>query len=83
MVVGSDRVLANKRFRRQPTLVRDVVPANGRRTPVYSQAIGHVHRNADLHIPDLDMLSSYCADWSLRTLLNEGLNGVPVGHPFG
>jgi ribonucleoside-triphosphate reductase len=44
---------------------------------VYPPEIGHAHREADLHIHDLDMLSGYCAGWSLRTLLNEGLNGVP------
>ncbi|WP_255501029.1 ribonucleoside triphosphate reductase [Mitsuaria sp. WAJ17] len=44
---------------------------------VYPPEIGQAHREADLHIHDLDMLSGYCAGWSLRTLLNEGLNGVP------
>lgn len=44
---------------------------------VYPEAIGQAHRSADLHIHDLDMLSGYCAGWSLRTLLTEGLNGVP------
>ncbi|MER1966438.1 ribonucleoside triphosphate reductase [Castellaniella sp. GW247-6E4] len=44
---------------------------------VYPEAIGQAHRQADLHIHDLDMLSGYCAGWSLRTLLAEGLNGVP------
>ncbi|MBW3197117.1 ribonucleoside triphosphate reductase [Marinobacter hydrocarbonoclasticus] len=44
---------------------------------VYTPAIGEAHRNADIHIHDLDMLSGYCAGWSLRTLLHEGLNGVP------
>ncbi|CUI03155.1 Ribonucleotide reductase of class III (anaerobic), large subunit [Janthinobacterium sp. CG23_2] len=44
---------------------------------VYPPAVGEAHRNADLHIHDLDMLAGYCAGWSLRTLLNEGLNGVP------
>jgi ribonucleoside-triphosphate reductase len=43
---------------------------------VYPEAIGQAHRQADLHIHDLDMLSGYCAGWSLRTLLQEGLNGV-------
>jgi ribonucleoside-triphosphate reductase len=43
---------------------------------VYSPEISAAHREADLHIHDLDMLSGYCAGWSLRTLLNEGLNGV-------
>lgn len=44
---------------------------------VYPPAVGVAHREADLHIHDLDMLSGYCAGWSLRTLLHEGLNGVP------
>jgi ribonucleoside-triphosphate reductase len=44
---------------------------------VYPEPIGQAHRQGDLHIHDLDMLSGYCAGWSLRTLLNEGLNGVP------
>ena len=44
---------------------------------VYPPAVGQAHRDADLHIHDLDMLSGYCAGWSLRTLLHEGLNGVP------
>lgn len=43
---------------------------------VYPPQIGQAHRNGDLHIHDLDMLSGYCAGWSLRTLLHEGLNGV-------
>ena len=44
---------------------------------VYPPEIGAAHREGDIHIHDLDMLSGYCAGWSLRTLLNEGLNGVP------
>jgi len=44
---------------------------------VYPTEIGEAHRNGDLHIHDLDMLAGYCAGWSLRTLLHEGLNGVP------
>jgi len=44
---------------------------------VYPPEIGRAHREADLHIHDLDMLSGYCAGWSLRTLLYEGFNGVP------
>ena len=43
---------------------------------IYPPEIGTAHRQADIHIHDLDMLSGYCAGWSLRTLLNEGLNGV-------
>ena len=44
---------------------------------VYPPEVGRAHREADIHIHDLDMLSGYCAGWSLRRLLNEGLNGVP------
>jgi ribonucleoside-triphosphate reductase len=44
---------------------------------VYPPEVGAAHREGDLHIHDLDMLSGYCAGWSLRTLLQEGLNGVP------
>ncbi len=44
---------------------------------VYAPDASRAHREADLHIHDLDMLSGYCAGWSLRTLLQEGLNGVP------
>ncbi|HPE81721.1 MAG TPA: ribonucleoside triphosphate reductase, partial [Gammaproteobacteria bacterium] len=44
---------------------------------VYSPEAGVAHREGDIHIHDLDMLAGYCAGWSLRTLLHEGLNGVP------
>ena len=44
---------------------------------VYAPEAGVAHREGDLHIHDLDMLAGYCAGWSLRTLLHEGLNGVP------
>jgi ribonucleoside-triphosphate reductase len=44
---------------------------------VYPPAVGAAHRNGDIHVHDLDMLAGYCAGWSLRTLLMEGLNGVP------
>ena len=44
---------------------------------VYPPEVGAAHRNGDIHVHDLDMLSGYCAGWSLRTLLIEGLNGVP------
>lgn len=44
---------------------------------IYPKNIGDAHRNADIHIHDLDMFSGYCAGWSLRVLLEEGFNGVP------
>ncbi|MBW4048615.1 MAG: ribonucleoside triphosphate reductase [Proteobacteria bacterium] len=53
------------------------VTANYWLSHVYPSEIGEAHRNADIHIHDLDMLAGYCAGWSLRTLLTEGLNGVP------
>jgi anaerobic ribonucleoside-triphosphate reductase len=53
------------------------VTANYWLSHVYTPEIGEAHRSGDLHIHDLDMLSGYCAGWSLRTLLHEGLNGVP------
>ena len=53
------------------------VTANYWLSHVYAPEIGEAHRSGDLHIHDLDMLSGYCAGWSLRTLLHEGLNGVP------
>jgi len=53
------------------------VVANYWLSHVYPEAVGAAHREGDLHIHDLDMLSGYCAGWSLRTLLQEGLNGVP------
>lgn len=53
------------------------VTANYWLDEVYSPEIGQAHREADLHVHDLDMLAGYCAGWSLRSLLNEGFNGIP------
>ncbi|MGC8592197.1 ribonucleoside triphosphate reductase [Acidithiobacillus sp.] len=53
------------------------VTANYWLSHVYPEEIGTAHREADIHIHDLDMLAGYCAGWSLRTLLQEGFNGVP------
>ena len=53
------------------------VTANYWLSHVYPPEVGRAHREGDVHIHDLDMLSGYCAGWSLRTLLVEGLNGVP------
>ena len=44
---------------------------------VYPTAVGMAHRDGAMHIHDLDMLSGYCAGWSLRTLIQQGFNGVP------
>src|SRR5690606_17798822 len=53
------------------------VIANYWLSEVYSAEIASAHREGDLHIHDLDMLAGYCAGWSLRVLIEEGLNGVP------
>jgi ribonucleoside-triphosphate reductase len=53
------------------------VVANYWLSHVYTPEIGNAHREGFFHIHDLDMLSGYCAGWSLRTLLEEGFNGVP------
>lgn len=43
---------------------------------VYPEDAGYAHRNGDIHLHDSDCLMGYCAGWSLKTLLNEGFNGV-------
>jgi len=43
---------------------------------IYPQEVSDAHRNASIHIHDLSMLSAYCAGWSLRQLVEEGLGGV-------
>ena len=53
------------------------VVANYWLSQVYPAAAGQAHRNADLHIHDLDMFAGYCAGWSLKDLLQQGFNGVP------
>ena len=51
------------------------ITANYWLSHIYPAEIGNLHRNADIHIHDLDMFSGYCAGWSLRALLEEGFNG--------
>ncbi len=53
------------------------VTANYWLSEVYDEEIAEAHRNADIHIHDLSMLTGYCAGWSLRQLIKEGLGGVP------
>lgn len=52
------------------------VVANYWLSRIYPQSVGEAHKNGFIHIHDLDMLCGYCAGWSLKTLLEEGLNGV-------
>ena len=44
---------------------------------IYPEEIAAAHRDADFHIHDLSMFSGYCAGWSLRQLIAEGLGGIP------
>ena len=53
------------------------VTANYWLSEIYDQEIADAHRNADIHIHDLSMLTGYCAGWSLKQLLLEGLGGIP------
>ena len=53
------------------------VTANYWLNNVYTPEIANAHRTGALHIHDLDLLAGYCAGWSLRTLIQEGFNGVP------
>lgn len=53
------------------------VTANYWLSEIYDQEIANAHRNADIHIHDLSMLTGYCAGWSLKQLLMEGLGGIP------
>ena len=53
------------------------VTANYWLSEIYDQEIANAHRNADIHIHDLSMLTGYCAGWSLKQLIQEGLGGVP------
>ena len=53
------------------------ITANYWLSEIYDSEIGEAHRNADIHIHDLSMLTGYCAGWSLKQLIKEGLGGVP------
>ncbi len=53
------------------------ITANYWLSEIYDQEIANAHRNADIHIHDLSMLTGYCAGWSLKQLLLEGLGGIP------
>ena len=53
------------------------ITANYWLSEIYDEEIANAHKNADLHIHDLSMLTGYCAGWSLRQLIEEGLGGVP------
>ncbi len=52
------------------------VTANYWLSEIYDEEIANAHRNADIHIHDLSMLTGYCAGWSLKQLIQEGLGGI-------
>ena len=53
------------------------ITANYWLSEVYDDEVAEAHRNGDIHIHDLSMLTGYCAGWSLKQLIKEGLGGVP------
>ena len=53
------------------------ITANYWLSEIYDEEIAAAHRNADIHLHDLSMLTGYCAGWSLKQLIQEGLGGVP------
>lgn len=53
------------------------VTANYWLSEIYDQEIANAHRSGDIHIHDLSMLTGYCAGWSLKQLIKEGLGGIP------
>ena len=53
------------------------ITANYWLSEIYDEEIAQAHKNADVHIHDLSMLTGYCAGWSLKQLIQEGLGGIP------
>ena len=53
------------------------ITANYWLSEIYDDEVAKAHRNADIHLHDLSMLTGYCAGWSLKQLIQEGLGGVP------
>jgi ribonucleoside-triphosphate reductase (formate) len=53
------------------------ITANYWLSEVYDEEIANAHRNADIHLHDLAMLTGYCAGWSLKQLIKDGLGGIP------
>ena len=53
------------------------ITANYWLSEIYDSEVAEAHRNAEIHLHDLSMLTGYCAGWSLKQLIQEGLGGVP------
>ncbi len=53
------------------------ITANYWLSEIYDEEVANAHRNADMHLHDLSMLTGYCAGWSLKQLIQDGLGGIP------
>ena len=53
------------------------ITANYWLSEIYDEEIANAHRSCDMHIHDLSMLTGYCAGWSIKQLIQEGLGGIP------
>ena len=53
------------------------ITANYWLSEIYDEEVANAHRNAEIHLHDLSMLTGYCAGWSLKQLIQEGLGGIP------
>lgn len=53
------------------------ITANYWLSEIYDKEVADAHRNGDIHLHDLSMLTGYCAGWSLKQLIQEGLGGIP------
>jgi ribonucleoside-triphosphate reductase len=53
------------------------ITANYWLSEIYDEEVASAHRSGDIHLHDLSMLTGYCAGWSLRQLIQEGLGGIP------
>lgn len=53
------------------------ITANYWLSEIYDDEVANAHRNADMHLHDLSMLTGYCAGWSLKQLIRDGLGGIP------
>ncbi|MBQ1466024.1 MAG: ribonucleoside triphosphate reductase, partial [Eubacteriaceae bacterium] len=53
------------------------ITANYWLSEIYDREVADAHRDAEIHIHDLSMLTGYCAGWSLKQLIQEGLGGIP------
>ncbi len=65
------------RWRSDSVRTAGAITANYWLSEIYDEEIANAHRSGDIHLHDLSMLTGYCAGWSLKQLIQEGLGGVP------